>query len=92
MIKPLALVLALAAGTACAQVQTTWVNQPGGVSVARDAADNVYTAHITVPNRCLGRAGPDSALEKLLTWLRLPRYRTHQVNHCGDQNEDRDYQ
>jgi hypothetical protein len=42
--KPLALLLSLAAGAACAQVQTAWVNQPGGVSVARDAADNVYTA------------------------------------------------
>lgn len=38
------LALALAAGFATAQVQTTWVNPPGGVSVARDAADNVYTA------------------------------------------------
>jgi uncharacterized repeat protein (TIGR01451 family) len=33
-----------AAGLAGAQVQTTWVNAPGGVSVARDAADNVFTA------------------------------------------------
>lgn len=40
----LPLVCALVAGAAAAQVQTTWVNQPGGVSVARDAADNVYTA------------------------------------------------
>jgi hypothetical protein len=38
------LALALAACHANAQVQTSWVNQPGGVSVARDAADNVYTA------------------------------------------------
>lgn len=44
MSKPLAFLLSLAAGAACAQVQTAWVNQPGGVSVARDAADNVYTA------------------------------------------------
>jgi hypothetical protein len=29
---------------ATAQVQTTWANAPGGVSVARDAADRVFTA------------------------------------------------
>ena len=40
----LPVVCVLAAGAAAAQVQTTWVNSPGGVSVARDAADNVYTA------------------------------------------------
>ena len=44
MQKPIALLLAAAACAASAQVQTTWVNEPGGVSVARDAADNVYTA------------------------------------------------
>jgi hypothetical protein len=27
-----------------AQVSTEWVNSPGGVSIATDAADNVYTA------------------------------------------------
>ncbi len=43
MVRPLVLVLALASSAAFAQVQVTWVNQPGGVSVARDAADNVYT-------------------------------------------------
>lgn len=42
--KPLFLMLALAAGAATAQVQVSWVNYPGGVAVARDAADNVYTA------------------------------------------------
>lgn len=35
--------LALAAGAAPA-LQTTWINEPGGVAVARDAADNVFTA------------------------------------------------
>jgi uncharacterized repeat protein (TIGR01451 family) len=44
MNRSLVLILALAAGAAAAQVQTSWVNYPGGVSVARDAADNVYTA------------------------------------------------
>ncbi|WP_295622895.1 hypothetical protein, partial [uncultured Lamprocystis sp.] len=33
-----------AAGLAQAGVQTAWVNYPGGVAVARDAADNVFTA------------------------------------------------
>jgi uncharacterized repeat protein (TIGR01451 family) len=40
---PLAILLALSAGIATAQ-QTTWINEPGGVAVARDAADNVFTA------------------------------------------------
>jgi hypothetical protein len=31
-------------GSAQAQVQTEWVNQPGGVAVALDAAGSVYTA------------------------------------------------
>ncbi len=39
------LALVAAAGSAWAQVQTSWVNFPGGVAVARDAADNVYTAN-----------------------------------------------
>ena len=52
---------------------------PRGRILDRDGrllADNVYIADITVPNRCLGQAGPDSTLDKLLTWLRLPRYET----------------
>jgi len=35
--------LALAAGGTAAQ-DTAWINEPGGVAVARDAADNVFTA------------------------------------------------
>lgn len=35
--------LALAAGAAPA-LETTWINEPGGVAVARDAADHVFTA------------------------------------------------
>jgi uncharacterized repeat protein (TIGR01451 family) len=38
-----AAVLALAASASPAQ-QTAWINEPGGVAVARDAADNVFTA------------------------------------------------
>lgn len=38
-----AAVLVLAAGGSPAQ-QTAWINEPGGVAVARDAADNVVTA------------------------------------------------
>ncbi|MDO9694891.1 MAG: penicillin-binding protein 2 [Candidatus Latescibacteria bacterium] len=57
----------------------TRIQAPRGRILDRDGrllADNVYIADITVPNRCLGQAGPDSTLEKLLTWLRLPRYET----------------
>jgi hypothetical protein len=39
----IAIPLLLVAGTANAQV-TAWSNEPGGVAVARDAADQVYTA------------------------------------------------
>ncbi len=39
----IAIPLLFAAGTANAQV-TAWSNEPGGVAVARDAADQVYTA------------------------------------------------
>ena len=38
-----AIALALASNHACAQT-TAWSNEPGSVAVARDAADNVYTA------------------------------------------------
>lgn len=34
-----------AAFSLSAQVSTAWVNQPGGVSIATDAANNVYTAN-----------------------------------------------
>ncbi|MBK6897971.1 MAG: penicillin-binding protein 2 [bacterium] len=57
----------------------TRIQAPRGRILDRDGrllADNVYIADITVPNRCLGQAGPDSTLEKLLSWLRLPRYET----------------
>lgn len=40
----LALAIAALASAATAQVQTTWVTAPGGVSVARDPADAVLTA------------------------------------------------
>ena len=44
MNRPL-LAIALALASNCAWAQTTaWSNEPGGVAVARDAADNVYTA------------------------------------------------
>ncbi len=46
MHKPLiSIALALVTASSWAQVQSTWVNFPGGVAVARDAADNVYTAN-----------------------------------------------
>lgn len=37
--------LSLAAGAVLAQPTTTWVNPPGGVAVATDATDNVYTVN-----------------------------------------------
>ena len=43
--KRLLLIAALAAASfAHAQVTTEWVNEPGGVSIATDKADNVFTA------------------------------------------------
>ena len=44
MKRTLLLIGLCAAGLAQAGVQTAWVNPPGGVAVARDAADNVLTA------------------------------------------------
>jgi penicillin-binding protein 2 len=41
-------------------------------------ADNMFIADITVPARALGEAGPDSTLERLLTWFDLPREETLQ--------------
>lgn len=37
--------LCLTGTLACAQVQTAWTRSPGGVTVSRDAADNVFTAY-----------------------------------------------
>jgi penicillin-binding protein 2 len=57
----------------------TRIKAPRGRILDRDGrllADNVYIADITVPNHCLGKAGPDTTLEKLLSWLYLPRYET----------------
>lgn len=44
MRRRLTAIALLAATAATAQVQTTWFTEPGGVAVARDAADQVFTA------------------------------------------------
>ena len=39
-------------------------------------ADNKFIADITISRQCLGPAGPDSTLERLLAWFDLPREET----------------
>ena len=52
------------------------VRAPRGLVLDRHGtpvADNMFVADITLPSASLGEAGPDSTLQRLLTWFDLPR-------------------
>ncbi len=64
------------------------VKAPRGRVLDREGqvlADNVYLADITLPRACLGEAGPDSTLAKLLRWFSLPE--TETLSRLRDQKE-----
>jgi len=55
------------------------IRAPRGRIFDRDGtllASNLYIADIEVPRRSLTAAGPDSTLERLITWFELPREET----------------
>jgi penicillin-binding protein 2 len=59
----------------------TRVKAPRGRILDRSGeilADNIYIADITLPRSSLSIAGPDSTLEKIVTWLNLDRDRVYE--------------